>query len=109
MPRVGKAVIFDLDGVIVNSQDLYENSLRMYLENLGIDDIDYTSLIGMTTARALSYINDIHELPGTVLDLTEKFQKNYQESFKRSLNEENLIEGVKDFIVNLASANVKRD
>lgn len=65
----------------------------MVLEDIGINDIDFTSLIGMTTARALSHINDTHELPGTISNLTQEFQKVYQESFKQSLNEENLVEG----------------
>lgn len=107
MPKVGKALIFDLDGVIVNSQDLYENSLKVFLRDLGANDIDFSSLIGMTTAGALSHISTTHVLPGTISDLSNEFQRIYQESFKQSLNEENLIEGVKEFIIRLANTNVK--
>lgn len=107
MAKVGKALIFDLDGVIVNSQDLYENLLRIFLCDLGLNDIDFKSLIGMTTAGALSHISITHVLPGTISDLTKDFQKIYQESFKKSLSEENMIEGVKQFIIRLATANVR--
>lgn len=75
MSKIGKVVIFDLDGVIVNSQDLYGNSLRMFLCDLGVNNIDFTSLIGMTTGGALSHISATYILPGTISDLTKEFQK----------------------------------
>lgn len=36
-----------------------------------------------------------------------EFQKVYQESFKQSLSEEHLVEGVKQFIIRLANTNVR--
>lgn len=107
MSKVGKALIFDLDGVIVNSQDLYETSLRSFLCDLGVHDIDLKSLIGMTTAGALSHIGTTHVLPGTISNLTKEFQRIYQVSFKHSLSEEHLIEGVQQLIKRLANSNVR--
>ncbi|MDQ0112561.1 HAD family hydrolase [Paenibacillus harenae] len=107
MQKIGKALIFDLDGVIVNSQDLYENTLSIFLRDLGVNNIDFKSLIGMTTAGALSHISTTHILPGTIADLTKEFQRIYQKSFKLSLSEDNLIEGVKHFIIRVANTNVR--
>ncbi|WP_422661220.1 HAD family hydrolase [Paenibacillus sp. EC2-1] len=105
MLRIGKAVIFDLDGVIINSQELYEESLRTFIQDLGVKDVDFTRLIGMTTTKALSCINETNVLPGTISSLTQAFQETYQTAFKQSLSEENLVEGVEQFILRLATSN----
>lgn len=107
MVMIGKAVIFDLDGVIVNSQELYEASLSEFLGGLGVDEVDWKTLVGMTTARALSCLKERRGLPGTVAGLTEQFQRVYLQAFKRSLRDEHLVEGVKPFIERLADARVR--
>ena len=54
-----EAVIFDFDGILVDTPTYYFKHMRSYLKNLNtsISDQDISNLVGMTFAKKLDYIN----------------------------------------------------
>ncbi|HLC93303.1 MAG TPA: HAD family phosphatase [archaeon] len=59
-----EAVIFDFDGVLVDTPSYYFKHMREYLEKLNTDitDEDVSNLVGMTFAKKLAYINEKYKL-----------------------------------------------
>ena len=103
------AVIFDMDGVILNSEAIYVEEGRELFKTLGIN---------MSKEEHYSYIG------GTTLDMWKKIKKNYKlddytveelcdlqigRFKKRLIEEENLkiSEGLVDLIHDLKSHNIK--
>ena len=60
------AIIFDFDGVIVDTPTYYFKHMREYLKklNTNITDGDVSELVGLTFSKKLEYINKKYNLKG---------------------------------------------
>lgn len=69
-----KAIIFDMDGVIVNSLDFWKNTEKKMLLNFGIDKdlINYKITESMSTKEAINYwLNKYPQYDVTIEDIEE--------------------------------------
>lgn len=94
-----KSVIFDMDGVIINSEPLHRKSYYLMFEELNIDVPEdlYASFTGMATMPICEKICDFFSLnqsPETLVDTKRKyFSGLFEKGYKL-----NLIEGVLELI-----------
>ncbi len=81
-----KAVIFDLDGVLVDSTPLQLEANRRFLEGFGkVYAIPTSGREGMRIIDIISDYKDIYELPGDLDELYAKRQKIYLEMVRTKL------------------------
>jgi HAD superfamily hydrolase (TIGR01509 family) len=101
-----KTVIFDMDGVIVDTEPVHHYAYFKHFEELGITISDqlYTSYTGNSTRNVFQKIKDQFGLPHNVEDLVQRKRAIFNDAFdtKEDLF---LIEGVEDLIKNLYAAN----
>lgn len=114
-----KAVIFDMDGVLFDTEPLNEQHERDYFEKIGIifPDNYHQQLRGMHARAYWSKVINDFTLPHTVEELTIKLRKSYI-NFLKSQTDLKPVIGVKEFIIALrkdkfkialaSSANPKR-
>jgi len=78
MKRI-EAVIFDLDGVIIDSEPLQKKAFDLTLEpfNIKISDCEFSKLIGIKTYENFVYLSSKYKLPFTPLKLTKIKNRNY--------------------------------
>lgn len=58
-----QAIIFDMDGVLVDSSGIHDWAYREALQGLPLQDFQYSDVAGMRTDEALRVILDRHRLP----------------------------------------------
>lgn len=81
-----KAVIFDLDGLLVDSTPLQQEAMRQFVESFGkIYLWPKSGREGMRIIDIIRDLKDIFELPGSVDDLYKKRQKIYFALAKKEL------------------------
>lgn len=97
-----KAVIFDMDGVVVNTEPLSHRANMKFYESLGIDVTDdmYSTFIGNSDKNIIQKIKNIYGVEATEEVLLEQCLDHYCEAFDADLALE-LMPGVKDLIVDL--------
>ncbi|MES2485097.1 MAG: HAD family phosphatase [Bacteroidota bacterium] len=97
-----KAVIFDMDGVVVNTEPLSHRANMKFYESLGInvsDDV-YSTFIGNSDKNIIQKIKNIYSVEAAEEVLLEQCLYHYCEAFDADANLE-LMPGVKDLIVEL--------
>lgn len=96
------AVIFDMDGVVVNTEPVGLEANRKFYKTLGIDVTDeiYSDFIGNSDKNIIQKLRNLFELQQTEEDLLEKSYKYYFDAFESSDDLE-LLPGVKDLIIDL--------
>ena len=102
-----KAVIFDMDGVIVDSEPLHIEADKMVLEEYGVeisDDI-LRYYAGVTDAAMWKELKEIYNLEHTVDELTEKPAKLKLKIFGEK--ELKMIDGIRELIGLLKKRGVK--
>ncbi len=73
-----KAVIFDLDGVLVDSTDLQIEAMRIFIASFSkVYSQPQSGREGMRIIDIISDYKDIYDLPGTVNELYKKRQEIY--------------------------------
>ncbi len=92
-----EAIIFDLDGTLVDTEELHFKSWRKTLLDCGIDDLDFPKFLGYVGTNnetvAADYIQS-HAMPKTVEELVVEKQINYMEM----LPEVTLLDGVRETV-----------
>jgi len=94
-----KAVLFDMDGVIVNTEPLHKKSYFKTFDEIGIEVSEelYSSLTGRATLKICEILCEKYQLKESPRDLLSKKQKHFEEVFKND-NDLSLIDGVRELI-----------
>ncbi len=97
-----KTVIFDMDGVIVDTEPVHYYAYHKQFEELGIevDDTMYATFTGFSTRNTFQKLKELFELPHEVEDLIQRKRTIFNDAFdtKEDLF---LLDGVEDLIKNL--------
>lgn len=113
-----KAVIFDMDGVILDSETLYKHNNKIFFSSLGMDVSDemYNTFIGLSSTKMWEKLKSTFDLPNDILyykDL-EKEEK-YQLLSRTDLFAHDALETllshlkVNDINIGLASMSMKKN
>jgi HAD superfamily hydrolase (TIGR01509 family) len=97
-----QTVIFDMDGVIVDTEPVHRYAYFKLFSQLNIDVTEelYTSLTGTSTRNTFQQIKTIFDLSEDVEDLIQRKRMIFNDAFdtKEDLD---LLEGVRDLIIDL--------
>lgn len=103
-----KAVLFDMDGVIIDSEPIHYKLEREFFGELGIrvGDLEHSSYVGATSRYMWSKIIQKHNLDYPLEELIEKERKNYIDYLTSQENVEPM-RGVIKFIKELYGNGIK--
>jgi len=103
-----KAVLFDMDGVIIDSEPLHKRAYTEMFEEIGIEVSDelYTKFTGRATLDICRQLKEAFGLSYTPEDLVKKKRNNFKKLFDLDDSLE-LITGVRDLIENYNSNGIK--
>ncbi len=95
-----KCVIFDMDGVIINSEEIHKKAYYETFKSIGVDVSDelYKSFTGSSTLNAFQKLVTHFELDKNPENLVLEKRKRYINFFENDPNLD-LVEGVEDFIM----------
>ena len=94
-----RAAIFDMDGVIINSEPLHKKAYQLMFDefNLDVSDNLYSTFTGMATIPICKKLCDIFSLKFSAETLVENKRKHFRSLFENGLKFE-LIDGVLELI-----------
>ena len=97
-----QTVIFDMDGVIVDTEPVHRYAYYKQFEELNIEVSEelYTSFTGNSTRNIFQKIRDIFKLENEVEDLIQRKRSIFNDAFDTQKDLE-LLEGVRNLIVDL--------
>ncbi|MFL9832239.1 HAD family hydrolase [Flavobacterium sp. ARAG 55.4] len=97
-----QTVIFDMDGVIVDTEPVHRYSYYKQFEELNIEVSEelYTSFTGNSTRNTFQKIKDIFNLDQEVEDLIQRKRSIFNDAFDTKKDLE-LLDGVRNLIVEL--------
>ena len=103
-----KTVIFDMDGVIVDTEPVHKYAYFKHFEELGIDVTEelYATFTGNSTRNVFQKLKDQFQLNAEVEDLILKKRSLFNDAFDTKPDLE-LISGVYDLIVDLHKNNIE--
>lgn len=103
-----RAVIFDMDGVIVDSEPLHLNIEEDIFKNLGISitSEEHNTFIGTTSHYMWDKIRTNHNLAESLEELVELDRNTYLEFLNNALDLQP-INGVRELIIDLHKNNIK--
>ncbi|QYJ67760.1 HAD family hydrolase [Flavobacterium litorale] len=103
-----KTVIFDMDGVIVDTEPVHYYAYHEHFKHLNIDVTDemYASFTGNSTKNVYQKIKDIFGIDGEINDLVQQKRSFFNDAFD---NKEDLdmLPGVHNLIKNLHSNGIQ--
>ena len=83
------AIIFDMDGVLVDSEPLFLKAINNLLTSLGVnpvtDNENESILIGTTVEETWNLLINMRSLPGTIHSYLDKYDKFVKEILKSDL------------------------
>jgi len=99
-----KTVIFDMDGVLVNSEPLHHEVSQLQFKDLNIDVTEaiYATFTGNSNKMIYQKLKDRFQLPYEIADLIMAKNALFMDAFDKKADLE-LMPGVKDLIIDLHS------
>ncbi|HZX19865.1 MAG TPA: HAD family phosphatase [archaeon] len=112
-----ESVVFDFDGVLVNSPEFYIKYTKKYLANLGIPltKKDVSAIVGHPYSYKLDYLNKTYSLKITKNDflnaVEQEMKLDMDKKMKNPPNLHNLLSELKENKVqlNVASSNIEKN
>ncbi|MDB5167599.1 MAG: phosphatase [Candidatus Saccharibacteria bacterium] len=103
-----EAIIFDMDGVIVDSEPLNDAHMKAHLVELGADleNKPFQPRRGLTTYATWEILRAEYELEHEITYLVERGRKRYME-FLDTLEEIPIIDGVRELLTSLQNAHYR--
>lgn len=103
-----KAVLFDMDGVIVDTEPLHRKAYFKTFEdlNISVSEEFYTSLTGASTKKATTLIKEEFNLSVSPEDITSSKRKYFKHYFDTDPDFD-LLPGVRDLIINYFENGIK--
>ena len=103
-----KAVLFDMDGVIVDTEPLHRKAYFQLFDDLGITVSEelYTSFTGASTKKVCNTLIETFQLKQSHEELAVIKRKYFKDYFSHD-EDFNLIQGVKSLIENYFENNIK--
>lgn len=103
-----KAVIFDMDGVVVNTEPIgYRANQKLYKAlNINVSDEVYGTFIGNSDKMIVQKLKDLYTIPLTHKELLDEKYKYYFDAFDNAEDLE-MLPGVKDLIIDLHKNGMK--
>jgi beta-phosphoglucomutase family hydrolase len=103
-----EAVIFDMDGVIIDSEPIYFKIERDLFDELGLDvsQKEHESFVGMTMEGLWEKMTDEYQLEETIEDLT-KLHKDSVFKYMSEAKELPIVEYIKELIEELRNRKIK--
>jgi len=97
-----KAVIFDMDGVVVNTEPIGYGANQKLYKALGITvpDAVYSTFIGNSDKNIIQKLKSLYEIDVSQEELLEQKYKYYFEAFDNAADLD-MLPGVKDLIIDL--------
>lgn len=101
-----KAVLFDMDGVIIDSEPIHYRLSKLYYSELGLDitDEEYYTFVGVGDVEIFTRLKTKYGLKEELGDLVETYQQRYLDHL-RSQKEQKPIRGVDGLIRELHRKN----
>lgn len=104
-----KAVIFDMDGVIIDSEPAHVKFEKQIFNSLGITvtEEEHMGFVGTTSQYMWETLKVKNKLQHSLVELVNNDRQQYLEYLKSDKNEVVLIDGVREFIKELHENGVK--
>lgn len=101
-----KAFIFDMDGVIIDSEPIHNRVIKDFLQNHGyeITDEELDRYVGMTSTSVFTILKQKYHLPASAEELTVE----HMNEFKTYIAKHHIqpIEGIKELLIKLQQENI---
>lgn len=103
-----EAVIFDMDGVIINSEPLHYEANQQLFDKLGfsVPMDEYSNYIGISTEKMWEDLRDKYDLNENLDTLTDKHREHTHEFIRKNMNG-NEIPGIRKILEELKDKNIK--
>ncbi|SNR64464.1 MULTISPECIES: HAD family hydrolase [Hymenobacter] len=103
-----RTVIFDMDGVIVDTEPVHRYAYFRHFDELGIDvaDEEYAQFTGRSTKNTYQYLKEKHQLSQPVLELVQAKRDFFNRAFDEKPDLE-LLDGVRSLIEDLHQHNIE--
>jgi HAD superfamily hydrolase (TIGR01509 family) len=82
MPEQLRAVVFDLDGVLVASEGLHHRAMERLLAPRTLEQHDHDAIVGTTLGRTLEYVSERFQLEGPIEALMAAYSELVVEELK---------------------------
>lgn len=97
-----KGVIFDMDGVLIDSEPLHQQTFIRYLADLGVNltPAEHDAFIGTTNRRIFGALKESHGLAGELPELVAEYERRYLVTLQQA-GVDSPIPGVRELLTQL--------